>query len=345
MKNLDQNIGILSPINLLFTSLKREAIYFDAIGIPNILNDYPLKNYLTICPIRAIEYLIDKEIVFDPVDKYLGQSNYLNKIGIECYNEKLKEIEIRKKEVLLELSKVEPIKINRSDSALIQLLTYPWNGLINHLKLNIESKFGTPIRKIGAELILFFNRLDYDNRGMAIDLRDNFSVNAFPIYPSLKILNDNFKSGNNDVVEVVLHSIPEPDFETTSWEQIIDFRNDPDTKKKLNNFRIWIQRITKSGISENELYEEITYYLNQYEEHIKYHRMKINRGIFETLLMASAEIIEGLFFKPTKIVKALFTFKHKKLELLEAELKAPGRDLAYLLKAKEEFEGKNITHQ
>jgi len=73
--------------------------------------------------------------------------------------------------------------------------------------------------------------------------------------------------------------------------------------------------------------------------------MKVNYGILETLLMTTAEILEGLVrLKPTQTVKALFTFKRQRLQLLEAELKAPGRDLAYLIKAKEEFGVKEKSH-
>jgi len=49
-------------------------------------------------------------------------------------------------------------------------------------------------------------------------------------------------------------------------------------------------------------------------------------------------MVEGMVrLKPTKVVEALFTFNKKKVELLEEEKKAPGRDLAYLIKSKDEF--------
>jgi len=62
-------------------------------------------------------------------------------------------------------------------------------------------------------------------------------------------------------------------------------------------------------------------------------------------LMIPAEVLEGLVWrKPTQMVKALFTFKRQRLQLREAELKAPGRDLAYLIKAKQEFGVKEKIH-
>ena len=93
------------------------------------------------------------------------------------------------------------------------------------------------------------------------------------------------------------------------------------------------------GLTEyNDILEEMLYYCTKYEEHIRLYKMKLKHGVLETLLMIPAEMVEGVIrLKPTKIVKALFTFKRQKVELLEQEKKAPGRDLAYLFKSKDEF--------
>jgi hypothetical protein len=85
-------VGVLSPFDLLETSLKREALFFDILAIPNIQGDFFLKPLLTQCPIRSVEYLINLGIVVDPVDKYLGKETYLKKIGKDIYEERLKDI-------------------------------------------------------------------------------------------------------------------------------------------------------------------------------------------------------------------------------------------------------------
>ena len=69
--------------------------------------------------------------------------------------------------------------------------------------------------------------------------------------------------------------------------------------------------------------------------------MKTSYGTLEALLMIPAEMIEGMVqLKPTQTVKALFLFKKQRLQILEAEMNAFGRDLAYLVKVKEEFGAK-----
>ena len=141
------------------------------------------------------------------------------------------------------------------------------------------------------------------------------------------------------IIKLVMEQLPEPDYESIAWERIIDFRNDPETKKLLNFIRHWITDRFKKESSSKDILEKMPYYCAKYEEHINLHKMKLKHGVFETLLMIPAEIIEGVIrLKPTKTVKELYTFKRQKVELFEQEKKAPGRDLAYLFKARDEFD-------
>ncbi len=337
-------VGVLSPFDLLRTSLKREVLFFDTLAIPNIQGDFFLKTLLTQCPIRSVEYLIDMGIVVDPVDKYLGKETYLKKIGKDVYEERLQDIGYRNLALSEELKK--PIKLPSAPTggSLLHFLSYPWGEAFKRFFLSLEKEIGIPLQKFGLSIMLFKNQLDYDRRALACDLREKHAINAFPIYSNDLILKDDFIKGDGEVVRFALQSIPEPDFETTPWEQILDFRNDSDTKQLLSYFRHWLIEIRKKPLTYDELSEELDYYCCKYEEHIKVQKMKVNYGILETLLMVPAEVIEGIVrLKPTQAVKALFTFKRQRLELREAEMKAPGRDLAYLIKVRDEF-GVKETH-
>lgn len=284
-------------------------------------------------------------IVIDPIEKYLGKETYLKKIGKDVYDKRLQDIKSRNLALSDELKK--PIKLPSipTGGSLLQFLSYPWGEAFKRILLNLEKEIGIPLQKFGLSLMLFMNQLDYDRRTLACDLREKYAINAYPVYSDDLILKDDFIKGDSEVVRFALQSIPEPDFETTPWEQILDFRNDSDTKKLLSYFRHWFTEIKKKPLTYHELSEELNYYCSKYEEHIKVQKMKINYGILEALLMIPAEMIEGLVrLKPTQTVKALFTFKRQRLQLREAEMKAPGRDLAYLIKVKEEFGVKEKTH-
>lgn len=332
-------VGVISPFDLLRTSLKREAIFFDKIAIPNVLKDFIFKDTLMQCPIRSIEYLIDKEIIIDPVSEFLGKDLYLKKIGYDLYEERIKAIKEKEHFLAEELEKPIQIDSSSDDNLLFQLIPKYWLKSLERLKTQLEYKIGIPFMKFAASCARFKQQLDYDRRGIACDLRQKYSINAFPAYSENVVFNDDFMNGQDDVVRLVIDCLPEPDYASVSWEQIIDFRDDPETKKLLNYLRHWINESSKKEFTYKELSQELSYCCEKYEEYIKLQKMKLTHGMLETLLMIPAEMIEGVIrLKPTDTVQALFKFKHQRVKLLEQELKAPGRDLAYLLKARERFD-------
>jgi hypothetical protein len=68
------------------------------------------------------------------------------------------------------------------------------------------------------------------------------------------------------------------------------------------------------------------------------HQMKTKTGVLEIVVTTGAEIAEDLVkFRWGKLAKAPFTITHKKIDLLQAEMKAPGREIAYVVKAKKTF--------
>jgi hypothetical protein len=76
----------------------------------------------------------------------------------------------------------------------------------------------------------------------------------------------------------------------------------------------------------------------KYEKHMKVHRMKTNRSTFQTVVTTSASLLEDLAkFKWGEAAKLLFSFSERKVQLMEAEMNAPGSEVAYLIKAKKEF--------
>lgn len=331
-------IGVISSFDLLSTSLKREAIFFDKIAIPNVLSEFTLKNSLLACPIRSIEYLIDAGIIIDPVKEYIGETHYLKSIGQDLYKKRLEVIYTKEKALAKELELQIQTYSAENLTAFIENLP---NAILNEFERigkKIQYKFGIPFQKFGASIVCFKNQLDYDRRGIAIDMQNRFSLNAFPLYSDETALNDDFVSGKDEIVKLVIEQLPEPDYENVAWEKILEFRSDPETKRLLNYLRHWISDHSKKEASWQELLEEILYYCSKYEEHIQLHKMKSKSCVLETLLMIPAEMIEGVIrLKPTNIVKTLFTFKRQKVELLEQEKIAPGRDLAYLIKARDEF--------
>ena len=140
-----------------------------------------------------------------------------------------------------------------------------------------------------------------------------------------------------DVMDVVLASFPEPD-EATPWEQIVEFRSDPDTRTQLLALRRWMSRVAQQDLSATEIADEIEWLVSEYQAHMRLHRMKITMGAVETVVTATAEALENVTkLRFGAVAKSVFFLKHRTIQLIEAERQAPGRELAYIIRARDHF--------
>lgn len=136
-----------------------------------------------------------------------------------------------------------------------------------------------------------------------------------------------------DVLQVVLEDFPIPD-ESVAWEQILDYRRDPESRRRLQWLRTWMKRVAEAERTERELREEYEELLFAFRDLMRLHRMKSRPGAFQallTLLESTAKL------QLTKFPEVLFWTRHRQIELLEAERAAPGRELAYVVASQQQF--------
>ena len=146
-----------------------------------------------------------------------------------------------------------------------------------------------------------------------------------------------FVQGKDSVAEIVLKALPVPEG-STPWEDILEYRRDPDSRRRFLRLKNWMNRALDQDRSPQDLHDEIQTLVAEYEDHMKLHRMKVEYGGLETLITSSAEILESLVrVRWTKAAKALFSIRRRRVQLLEAERKAPGRQLAYLAHVRGHF--------
>lgn len=132
------------------------------------------------------------------------------------------------------------------------------------------------------------------------------------------------------ILEVVLKKFPIID-DSVSWEQLIDFKNDSDSKRKFFALRNWMIDISKGNLNSKEISEKFDYLLSEYEAHIKSHNLKTNSGLIKTFSITTAEIIEDLLtFKWSKVVKTGFEIFEESSKLTEIESNAPGKEVGYV---------------
>ena len=78
--------------------------------------------------------------------------------------------------------------------------------------------------------------------------------------------------------------------------------------------------------------------LNEYSNAMRVHRIKASQSFVDVFVICPLEIIENLIkFNWSKIAKGMLSVQKRKVELLEAEMKAPGRQCAYVFDARKRF--------
>lgn len=162
-------------------------------------------------------------------------------------------------------------------------------------------------------------------------------VLAVPVYSSEDSFSLEFLHGPSTCLSVIIKALPVPDPET-DWSRIIAFRQDDEARRKLVALRSWSNEIERQKLSPYEIADKLADLINQYRVYMEHQRMKVYSGTVETVLKVSAEVCENLArLKLTEVVDALFSFRRRELQLSEAELAAPGREVSYIVRAREFF--------
>lgn len=173
----------------------------------------------------------------------------------------------------------------------------------------------------------------------ALGLRETSGLDIQP-YSSFGFHGDTVAGGTAlraDVLRVVLNTLPTPD-DSVPWEQILEYRADPDSYRKFLALRDWINEVARRTLSQIEIEQKLEYLMEQYKRHMALHRMKVTAGALETIVVSSAEILEDLSrLRFGKLAKSMFAFKSRNIALLEGELTVPGSELAYVIKAHDTF--------
>lgn len=161
-------------------------------------------------------------------------------------------------------------------------------------------------------------------RKLSIQLKVLNGMDAYPVFsemfPAIPFLDDR----KCEVVDVVIKALPLPD-DSVPWEQIIEYRNDPESQSKFLALRHWMSEMARAELSPAEIEEKLEYLIDQYQRHMKVHRMKTDVGTLQTVLVAGANLAS---FKWGDAAQSLFSSMQRKLSLLQGELTSPGSELA-----------------
>jgi len=186
----------------------------------------------------------------------------------------------------------------------------------------------------------------YDVRRTAMLLREVRRIDAYPIFtmPCGCSPFESTEANKNEVVEISLKALPMPNY-STPWEQIIEYRSDPDSKIKFSRLRNWMSKVAQKKNSPTEVEEECATLIDEYKQHMETHKIKTTLDTLKTIVVAEIGLFTGGWLAGMgtlpglvgMVANPLYSIKQRRTELTAAELKAPGKELAYIVKSNESF--------
>lgn len=343
----------------LIYSLKKEALFFNRIALrglsstSNMLRDDPILK-LDERVLDEIEWLYDQGFLFDvelDADHRLADNKEFEKYqtfhqvivkkqqesldkDIEAVQSELAQIEAEFHEILNSNSELFSNEFKAYLKTIDNISELPYVEALKLLgyegsQANVLDKNNPDENSIKAE--------EYWARAVSIQLRELNSLDAYPLLSGMSYSAQESLIEKSQVVQIVVNNLPTPQ-DSVSWEQIMDFRNDPDTLGNSLAIRNWMSEVARAKLSPSEVEEKLEYLIYQYKQHIQLHRLKTNVGTLETLVVAGAEFLENLAkFNLGNIAKSLFSLRHRKIALIEGELSSPGHEVAYIERVRRTF--------
>jgi len=170
-------------------------------------------------------------------------------------------------------------------------------------------------------------------RYQAIQLRNFNNLDAHAIVPDEfnSLEQDDEHVIKHDVVRIVIAELPVPDRDV-SWEQIFEYRNDPNSLDRFLDLRNWISDTARGKFTLGEVEERLGPVLKRFRKQMELHQLKTATTTLEAFVTTTADVIRSLFvYGANTTFMGLCSLEQRKLALLEGESTAPGSEIAYVL--------------
>jgi hypothetical protein len=126
--------------------------------------------------------------------------------------------------------------------------------------------------------------------------------------------------------------------DTTPWESILDFRADPEARRRLLALKAWMRGLGGQDVSLADVAERLAELTAEYEASLRLRRMKVRLTTTRALVTSVAGIAEDVLkFRWGRAAERLFAVQEQRIQLFEAERALPGREIAYLHDASGRF--------
>ena len=313
MADLNSNrVGVI-PVNAL-PGLKRHALLFDSLVVPN-LSRFRVANTTDLVQSSSDVFVYERH--HDP--------------------DLFADVEwLVQREIVRELP--------------VEQFLWTWSGqasveVIDHIAAvkRTDQEWKLAFRNGLSELDQLYKiLLATEARACGSYLRGHEQRDAVAVLESGDHFGDAISGTSEEIAHVVLDHLPMPS-DITPWEQILEFRSDPQTKRLLSALRRWMREKTQDGSSVREATEELRDLVGDFESHMQRNRIVTVSGTLEAILSAAvAATVTGITVNEVAGALAAVStlglrLRRQNATLMNEEAQAPGAELAYVAKARERF--------
>ena len=174
-------------------------------------------------------------------------------------------------------------------------------------------------------------------RHLAMQLRNIDKLDAHAIVPLefSSLDQEDESTDKHDVMKIVITALPVPK-QDVSWEQIIEYRNDPNSLNRFLDLRNWISDTARGRFTPVEVEQNLRHVLNRFSKQMKIHRMKEDVTILEAFVVAAPDLTKR--YAGHLNLPGLCSVEHVKLALLEGESASEGSEVAFVIRTKSLFD-------
>jgi hypothetical protein len=168
-------------------------------------------------------------------------------------------------------------------------------------------------------------------RLIALQFSRIHGAEAYPVYETSKYHSTGTDKARERVIRVVFSKIPMPSQEV-SWDHILEYRKDPDSLRRFSALRVWVNQMARQRMSEPESRDLLESLLADFEAHLRLHKLRFLYRSLGVVVCCDQERVKELAQSSKATDKCQYATMQDLacLDLLEAELTAPGREIAYL---------------
>jgi hypothetical protein len=178
-------------------------------------------------------------------------------------------------------------------------------------------------------LHLSFDSNAYWARAAAAQLQSS-TVDAVPLISPRELTRPD-RVTSAEIIHITLQQVPVP-ADSVPFQDIVAFQSAPETREHVIALRRWARKLEKEGHTAVEAAQEIEHLVHEYDRYMTIQKLKHSTGVVEFAIVTIADAFESAVkLQFGSLAKSFFQLSRERAELLEAEAKAPGREVAFLI--------------